>query len=399
MTWTCEGRGRPASDLDSALRAGVACLLACALLGGCDAGAALEGDALGGDVGAELGPALERHVSHLQGAAVVCAKPLPNGQCPCVTTQDCAANVTDPCRTLTCVQGVCDYPQDPARLDCCSTWTNPGCDDKNLCTIDSCSVTKTGWTQCAHGKDPSKPTCCDPYAQGNTCHDGDPCTADFCNNWTCLHYVVPACCSAEKPCDDGDVCTTESCVKVDAQDPAGICKVVSTKAGCCTWAGDCDDGKACTVDACDPGTHACTHAPSANPLCCEGAEDCDDGDACTADVCVNQGCHYLATAACCASAADCDDGDVCTVDTCVGGTCSHGAGASQCCGSDADCDSGSAFMTASCVLGGCVVAPKPGQAGRCTVATAAADCWPYAAPGGGPLSCELQPDGLWWCAD
>ncbi len=92
------------------------------------------------------------------------------------------------------------------------------CDDKNVCTTDSCDAIKG----CQHA------------FGGGACDDGNPCTsADACAQGACKGTGGP-------DCDDKKVCTTDSC------DGSVGCVHVNNAAGC-------DDGAACTLDACAGG--------------------------------------------------------------------------------------------------------------------------------------------------
>jgi len=100
----------------------------------------------------------------------------------------------------------------------CKVGEKIDCDDKNICTIDSCNVVKG----CQHA-----------FANG-ACDDGNPCTsADACAQGVCKGAGGP-------DCDDKTVCTTDSC-----EGSIGCVHVNNTAT--------CDDGVACTLDGCVGG--------------------------------------------------------------------------------------------------------------------------------------------------
>ncbi|MSP91744.1 MAG: hypothetical protein EXR79_08065 [Myxococcales bacterium] len=96
------------------------------------------------------------------------------------------------------------------------------CDDKNVCTTDTCDA-KTG--------------CAPKPLTGASCEDGNKCiTGDTCQAGVCKPGV------GSLPCDDGNGCTLDSCA------PGQGCIHGLTKA-------PCNDGAACTMpDLCTGGT-------------------------------------------------------------------------------------------------------------------------------------------------
>jgi|GEM_PF-1743923 len=157
------------------------------------------------------------------------------------------------------------------------------CDDKNICTKDSCDP-KSG--KCRHtSATGDKPTPCDDNSKctANTtcqkdgkcaggkvtvCDDGNTCTKDMCNPTTgkCgFSANNGATCDVGK-CTTGDFCKN------------GACKPGTGKA--------CDDGQTCTNDSCDPKTGTCTFAAGKDGTKCEDGKKCTTGDACKAGQCV-----------------------------------------------------------------------------------------------------------------
>jgi hypothetical protein len=111
--------------------------------------------------------------------------------------------------------------------DSCNTATD--CDDKNVCTTDTCLLEHCSYT--------SNVTAC--------ADDNDPCTADICAVGACTHTDNKTCeCKKDADCDDKKECTDDHCV-------ANKCTHANNTAACT------DDGMSCTLDVCAAG--ACTH--------------------------------------------------------------------------------------------------------------------------------------------
>jgi MYXO-CTERM domain-containing protein len=133
------------------------------------------------------------------GTAISCAVPtnpcLDPGSCNATTGKcDYPAN-TKPC-TLTgdlCHAGVC-------AGGTCTTAAAIDCDDKNVCTVDSCDPT----VGCKHAPKCVAPDACQTAACDATsgacsftavnCDDKNPCTTDSCDTTTgCKHDPIPGC--------------------------------------------------------------------------------------------------------------------------------------------------------------------------------------------------------------
>lgn len=207
------------------------------------------------------------------------------------------------------------------------------CDDKNVCTKDTCDK-KLG---CKHTQLTGK------------CDDGSKCTASVCHNGKCNGGKLVG-------CNDGNGCTADSCDKTTgcqnkalngpACDDDNKCTAAICYQGACSAeagkAVSCDDGKKCTTDLCDAGT-GCENKPN-DALC-------NDGKACTADKCAANGtCTHTKIDGCCASDLECDDNQNCTKDTCVGQVCKHQG---VCCQVHKDCDDKKACTEDACVQGVC----------------------------------------------
>ena len=262
----------------------------------------------------------------------------------CKQDADCAT--IDPCKVGGCNDNQCMFASDGGKPGCCSATTNPNCDDKNICSIDSCSKQMPGgWLQCAHVTDPLNPCCC---TASSDCYDGDGCTQDFCINCQCAYLPVKECCASAAECDDKNGCTVDSCPTFQ-----GVGSCVHTPLplnplpGACTPA-LCDDGNPCTADGCSctgycdnvpiagctlpcdvtncsvigncvmqtcDATGQCIHGNACQDFPCVSPFDCDDGNSCTADICTANGCVFKVLT--------CDDANPCTLDACLGGTCGH----------------------------------------------------------------------------
>ena len=213
---------------------------------------------------------------------------------------------------------------------CTGCTADVGCDDGNVCSIDSChkqtgicsSKPATDGIGCNDGSAcTDKDACAAGTCKGAplSCDDGNDCTWDFCNKLSgCAHS------QAVGGCDDGDPCTTKDVCK------AGKCGGGPAK---------CDDGNSCTKDICDAKSGACKQ---------EGLSDgtaCDDGDVCTSfDTCTAGKCG--------AGKPKCDDGNPCTTDSCDAKT---GACKNTAAKDGSACNDGNSCTVATvCTKGQCV---------------------------------------------
>jgi hypothetical protein len=196
------------------------------------------------------------------------------------------------------------------------------CDDKNLCTADSCDPIKSCVYEPLDCNDDNACTVdsCDP-SEGcanavDDCDDNNKCTYDFCDeSLGCLYK--------EKDCeDDNDVCTIVVC-----QPQTGKCLSTSL---------DCDDQDACTTESCDPSTGC-----GSEPL------DCDDNNDCTVDSCnPEDGCVNAVKGKACSAATDCDDDNACTDDSC--GACGVCENVAISCDDNNECTAASCDPTKGC---------------------------------------------------
>ena len=210
---------------------------------------------------------------------------------------------------------------DVVWLDACGVQTSviEACADGDVCTTDACDTST--WS-CTHEPNPL-PECaeCQPNAAAQCdgdvsvswvdscgivgavlalCDDGDPCTADGCDEKTatCVHLALPDCepTCAEEPtssCLDGALVWLDACGEV-----AGL-------------ADACVDDDTCTVDSCDAG--ACAYEPSEQAECVEKVDPCEGS------VTTCKGVEVVEVDLCGAILQyleHCDDGDACTLDTC-----------------------------------------------------------------------------------
>lgn len=258
------------------------------------------------------------------------------------------------------------------------------CDDGNVCTTDSCDV-KQG---CAHApapaggcEDGSACTTADACAGGKCvgktadCDDKNVCTTDSCNDKTgCKHTDLDGevcnaddnACTALDTCKGGvckageaKICKDQgSCVEVGCDAGSGKCTFKAKDGACddsdpCT-SGDlckdgvctpgapkaCDDKNPCTKDSCD-AKGVCLYTPTTDA--CDDGDPCTGGDACAKgvcagaavdvakacddkNVCTTDGCSSLSGCTHVAKAGDCDDGNACTLnDSCQASICTPGA--------------------------------------------------------------------------
>ncbi len=149
-----------------------------------------------------------------------------------------------------CTQGdACKNGKCEPGANECKCQANADCDDKNVCTDDSC--TKTGKKVCKN--EPIDKLACD--ADGSVCTVGDVCIGTKCTA------------GSTKKCDDGNGCTADSC------DPKQGCKYNAKS-------GSCDDGDPCTVG------DVCVFIGAGKVSCKAGKpNNCDDSVACTVDSC------------------------------------------------------------------------------------------------------------------
>ncbi len=283
----------------------------------------------------------------------------------CETNFDCVLILTgkNPCNPPVCQAGKCVKSKKPAGSKCIDNSLTPAecehtaCDSQGICVVVakkegvSCGLGSCGH-KCAIGL-------CVAATSGDY-DDGNPCTADSCNQGIEVKHEpltdLTAACDDNDACTAGDGCVQGKCKGQSAQCSDGVeCTQdgCDAKAGCQFTAKDanCSDGDACTQDGCDP-KFGCKIAGFSS-----GAK-CDDGNSCTKDdACTDKGqCTGAATCACKVDT-DCKQNNLCLgVPTCQADVCTHDAAqAVQCTG-----PTGSA-----CLLNQCDA--KTGQCGLVSV--------------------------------
>ena len=196
--------------------------------------------------------------SSCNGACTACDVAGQRGTCvqvsngtPCPDSDPC--NGTETCQSGNCLAGAA-----------------PTCDDRNICTVDSCL--------------PGTGCIFNPYADGTNCADNDVCNGvETCRSGLCQS-------SGWLSCDDHNPCTSEACDSIGGCINApigegtvcdmGMCGAGSCLAGVCT-AGDgavCDDHRPCTEDTCVPEV-GCLHDPLPDGF------ECGECSMCLAGVC------------------------------------------------------------------------------------------------------------------
>ena len=279
--------------------------------------------------------------------------------------------------------GKCDDGSVCTTTDACAKGLCVGsgqkdCDDKNVCTADSCDPKKgcqhaANKAGCNDGDVCSKSDeCVDGKCVGTggklDCNDDNPCTDDSCDAQAgCINKANQLDCSDGSDCTEGDKCAGGQCV-------AG-----SNKCGC---QGDSDCAKFDDGDACN-GVLFCDKA--ALPYICKpkkgSVANCDKSKdtACLKKKCDPKtgGCGLVASS----DGAGCDDGNKCTLDdACTKGLCSSNKAPK--------CDDGNPCTTDSCDKAkGCVSTPATGGCDDGNACTINDKCTASKCAGGGALNC------------
>lgn len=362
----------------------------------------------------------------------------------CTATKKIACDDANPCTNDTCdaATGVCNFGANAQPCEdgngcttgdlCQNGKCNSGpakvCDDKNVCTADSCDkvtgncVFANVATPCDDGNpctdgDVCGGGLCTP-GKVKTCDDANTCTDDTCDSKAgCTNVNNTAGCSLNdkcqlgtcavgkcvasgaKGCDDANVCTADTCdpIKGCVYTPvadktncgkADLCTADSLcTAGKCTVGAktDCSDGNPCTNDSCDPLT-GCKWTP--NNGACEDGDKCTSGEKCgangkcaggvaidiktvcdDANLCTTDGCVPATGCSHTNNVLACDDANVCTVgETCAGGNCQGGK--------LANCDDGKECTVDACdaKTGGCSWTAKIGSCNDGDACTTADYC-------------------------
>ncbi len=165
--------------------------------------------------------------------------------------------------------------KDRCKSKKCAGGAPKNCSDGNQCTDDTCDVKKG----CQHKNDntnkcsdnqpcTSLDKCFDGKCKGTiqtNCDDKNVCTTDTCHAVLgCQHQLLD-----QVPCDDKSKCTqVDTCV-------LGKCTAGSLL--------NCDDNNPCTIDGCDP-LAGCKHTATTAP--CDDADACTEDEACKDGKCV-----------------------------------------------------------------------------------------------------------------
>ncbi|MEY3014364.1 MAG: extracellular matrix protein [Pseudomonadota bacterium] len=276
-------------------------------------------------------------------------------------TDESTCNDDNPCTEDTCdgqngckttnKAGACDADgsactkDDACKDGKCVAGAAVECDDGNPCTADSCDQEKG----CVYVNDDGKGCNADDNActQNDACKDGkcepgetkacaseDQCVTGKCNiiDGVCKYtFQEGQGCNDGNPCTTGEKCQTDNCTGKPTE---------------------CDDLNPCTADSCDkskgcihtnvPGPctdgNECTEQDSCDEGKCKGkitdeTVKCNDNNDCTKDTCDPiKGCQNAPQ-----TGSSCDDANGCTVgDSCDGGVCKSGTNTCSCT-ADSDC--------------------------------------------------------------
>jgi len=247
---------------------------------------------------------------------------------PCYPDGTCVAGLT--CEAELCIETpVCATDED--------------CHDSNICTVDSCDLTRN---ECVYEN------------QDVPCDDADLCTvSDICVEGVCTAGEVVVC--EDQICADSVTCVpSEGCVAAWLPDGAecddgNLCTELSACDGAhnCVGGADkpCDDFDPCTADSCDAETGECVHELQ--------LVACDDGSLCTiADICQEDG-------TCLGIPVDCSGVDgACLLDLCnpETGACDLARPDGTLCGDTDLCNGQEACAAGECVAGPAVECPPTG---------------------------------------
>lgn len=204
----------------------------------------------------------------------------------CVQTPVATTPVTS-CALEGSADGVC---ADGACVECIDVTQ---CDDGNACTVETCGPESTctqvfaeDGTSCGDvsGSACVQGVCVEPECNvAANCDDGDPCTDDICDNFSCRNPVSPDQTSCSP--DGGSRCVSGVCMEPE-----------------CRTASQCNDGRACTIDECV--SFSCRNTQAGNGSSCGGGNVCSNGD------CVE-----------CINASDCGISDQCIFWSCSSNRC------------------------------------------------------------------------------
>jgi hypothetical protein len=236
-----------------------------------------------------------------------------------------------------------EYPEEESpQENISSCFYDDECDDKNVCTTDSCV-----YENCVYSDIPDCTSC----KSSLQCNDSNVCTKNVCSNGMCLYPLIAGCvsCSSEADCDDTNGCTVERCINNKCA-YANVTNCVS-----CTSNTQCNDNISCTTDSCSGW--ACLYIAISNCKLCTSVTQCEDNNGCTTESCSNNQCVYTNVNNCkpCTSPSQCEDTNGCTTESCIGNKCVY-TNVSNCksCTSVTQCNDNNACTTDSCSANKCV---------------------------------------------
>jgi len=179
----------------------------------------------------------------------------------------------DKCTIDYCANGHCHH-HGPA-MGCCLV--DSDCDDGDTCTTGTCKMGAASYGKCVFVT--TEPNClvCTPADADIKCDDKNLCTKDSCINNMCTHELKKDCCEDAIDCNDNDPCTFDGCVfnqcwhsKLGGKDK--LCYTPATEGMDCNFvSSECASGK------CMPqpdGVWACEAV--AKPVCTVNVGYCQD---------------------------------------------------------------------------------------------------------------------------
>jgi hypothetical protein len=272
---------------------------------------------------------------------------------PCATAVDCVS-LSDQCNRGSCENGVC--ARQPAN-------EFGACDDGLFCTDnEACTngVCAGGTPKVCPAGDGCHIGVCDEASKsctvvagndGNSCSDGDPCTAiAACQGGTCVQQTKKDCSFLDQTCATGTCDPQKGCVAVPNKDGTkcddglyctvnDVCKggVCGGQPNTCAAPGD-----VCMIGTCDEGKKECVAVPGNDGAKCQSGNTCLASETCSAGKC--QGGAPANEGKACVS------NDKCLVGTtCAGGVCGNAQSViSQCIDGDGCCPPGCANDSDCC---------------------------------------------------
>ena len=160
----------------------------------------------------------------------------------------------------------------------CQCENDPVCGDDHIESNEECEPAVGG---CPTGQGCADDCTCEPIpecTEDAMCDDGDLCTADSCQNESCVNSAIEGCCLIDAECPtNGDMCSRPVCLD---DNTCGFEDI----GDCCRSDSDCNDMDECTRDSCDVSTGLCSNEMidddgdgfGPGPEC---GGDCHDGNA------------------------------------------------------------------------------------------------------------------------